>query len=149
MSSLGPWHGGRRGGWDTAPFFTSPYSSEASDPWDYGGGMTSWLRGGDRSEDATAFGPCQWVRREDLKVQVEDNNVLQISGERMVEKEEEGGKWHRVERRRGSFSRRFRLPENTSVEDIKCGLEHGVLTVEVPKKEVQEQPRNVRYIDVA
>ncbi|KAL0286231.1 UNVERIFIED_CONTAM: class I heat shock protein 1 [Sesamum calycinum] len=166
MSSLGPWHGGRRGGWDTAPFFTSPYSSEASDPWDYGGAMTSWLRGGDRSEDATALAHANvdWretdrahifrvdlpgVRREDLKVQVEDNNVLQISGERMVEKEEEGGKWHRVERRRGSFSRRFRLPENASVEDIKCGLEHGVLTVEVPKKEVQEQPRNVRYIDVA
>ncbi|KAL0366454.1 UNVERIFIED_CONTAM: class I heat shock protein 1 [Sesamum radiatum] len=169
MSSLGPWHAGRRGGgggWDAVPFFTSPYSSEASDPWDYGGAMTSWLRFGDRSEDPTALAHANvdWretdrahifrvdlpgVRREDLKVQLEDDNVLQISGERMVEKEEGEGKWHRVERRRGSFLRRFRLPENASVEGIKCGLEHGVLTVEVPKKEVQEQPRNVRYIDVA
>ncbi|KAK6116105.1 hypothetical protein DH2020_008374 [Rehmannia glutinosa] len=89
------------------------------------------------------------VKKEDLRVQVEDSNILQISGDRVVEKEEENDKWHRVERRRGSFSRRFRLPESADVEGIRCGLEHGVLTVEVPKKEVQEEPRNVRFIDVA
>lgn len=89
------------------------------------------------------------VKKEDLKVQVEDDNVLHISGDRVVEKEEENDKWHRVERRRGSFSRRFRLPENAIVDGIKCGLEHGLLTVEVPKKEEQEKPKNVRYIDVA
>ncbi|KAI3459986.1 hypothetical protein Pfo_016649 [Paulownia fortunei] len=157
MTSLGPWHGGRSGGggsWDT-PFF----------PWG-GGAMTSWLQGSDRSEDVAtlAHANVDWretdrahifrvdlpgVKKEDLKVQVEDNNILQISGDRVVEKEEENEKWHRVERRRGSFLRRFRLPENANPDGIKCGLEHGVLTVEVPKKEVQDQQRNVRYIDVA
>lgn len=89
------------------------------------------------------------VRKEDLKVEVEDDSILHISGNRVVEEVDENDKRHRVERRRGSFSRRFRLPENASVEEIKCGLEHGVLTVEMTKKEVQEQPRNVRYIDIA
>lgn len=89
------------------------------------------------------------MKKEDLKVVVEDNNILHISGNRVVEQVDESDKWHRVERRRGSFTRRFRLPENANVEEIKCGLEHGVLTVEMTKKEVQEQPRNVRYIDVA
>ncbi|CAA0842046.1 17.6 kDa class I heat shock protein 1 [Striga hermonthica] len=95
--------------------------------------------------EATVIG----VRREDVKVEVEDDVTLQISVERVVEKEEENDKWHRAERRAGSFSRRFRLPEDADVGGIRCGLEHGVLTVEVPKKDVQEQPRNVRCIDVA
>lgn len=88
------------------------------------------------------------VKREDLKVQIEDDNILEISGERVKEEEQGTDKWHRVERRRGSFRRRFRLPENANVEGISCGLEHGVLTVNVPKKETQEVPRNVRAIDI-
>ncbi|EYU36534.1 hypothetical protein ABFS82_14G277100 [Erythranthe guttata] len=159
MTSLGPWGGGGGG----TPFFTTPFSSDAWD--EYGGAITRG--GGDRREDvaAMAHANVDWretdrahifrvdlpgVKKEDLKVQVEDSNILQISGERVVEKEEENDKWHRVERRRGSFSRRFRLPENANLDGIACGLEHGVLTVEVPKKEVQQdQPKNVRYIDVA
>lgn len=88
------------------------------------------------------------VRKEDLKVHLEDNNVLYICGNRVVEKEEENHRWHRVECSRGSLSRRFRLPENAELDGIECGLEDGVLTVKVPKKEVQEQPRQVKYIDV-
>lgn len=57
-------------------------------------------------------------------------------------------KWHRVERRCGSFIRRFRLPEDANLDEIKCSLDHGVLKVIVPKKEA-EQKKNVRYIDVA
>lgn len=54
---------------------------------------------------------------------------------------------HRVETRRGSFVRRFRLPENAKLEKIDSGLDHGVLTL--TKTNVQETPRNVRHIDVA
>ncbi|KAL2467966.1 Protein DETOXIFICATION 29-like [Forsythia ovata] len=115
MASLGPWHsvGGSK-----FPFFSSPYSSDLWDPCEYGG---DWR-----------------VRKEDLKVQVEVNNILQISGERVIEQEDENDKWHRVERRRGSFSRKFRLPENAKLDEIKGGLEHGVLTLTVPKKETHE-----------
>lgn len=92
------------------------------------------------------------VKKKDLKVQIEeDNNILQIDGERTKEEEQVNDKWHCVERKRGHFMRRFRLPENTKTEEIKCELANGVLTVILPKKEilVQEIPRNVRYIDVA
>ncbi|KAI3841377.1 hypothetical protein MKX03_000004, partial [Papaver bracteatum] len=91
------------------------------------------------------------VRKEEVKVQIEDGNVLQISGEHTKEEEEhERDKWHRFERRRGSFSRRFRLPENAKVDDVKCSLENGVLTVSVPKHvSDQDKPRNVRSIDIA
>lgn len=91
------------------------------------------------------------VRKQDLKVQVENNNILHIiSGESMKEQDEDqNDTWHRDERRRGSFVRRFRLPENADVDHIGCSLEHGVLTVTVPKKETPPQSKNVRQINVA
>ena len=98
------------------------------------------------------------VRKEEVKVHVEDGNILEISGERTEEEEEEeeeeedkSDTWHRVERRRGRFTRRFRLLENANLDgNIKCSLENGVLTVMVPKKETGQETRsNVRYIDIA
>ncbi|KAK6935787.1 Alpha crystallin/Hsp20 domain [Dillenia turbinata] len=77
------------------------------------------------------------LKKEEVKVEVEEGKVLQISGERNVEKEDKNDKWHRIERSRGKFLRRFRLPENAKVEDVKASMENGVLTVTVPKEEVK------------
>uniref|UniRef100_A0A2C9UMT6 SHSP domain-containing protein n=1 Tax=Manihot esculenta TaxID=3983 RepID=A0A2C9UMT6_MANES len=55
------------------------------------------------------------IKKEAVKVEVEEGRVLQISGERSKEKEEKNDKWHRVERSSGKFLRRFRLPENAKV----------------------------------
>ncbi|KAJ4794345.1 hypothetical protein LUZ62_045591 [Rhynchospora pubera] len=78
------------------------------------------------------------VKKEEVKVEVEEGNVLKISGERSKEKEEKNDKWHRVERSSGQFMRRFRLPENAKVDQVKAALENGVLTVTVPKEEVKK-----------
>ncbi|KAF3454614.1 hypothetical protein FNV43_RR05062 [Rhamnella rubrinervis] len=78
------------------------------------------------------------LRKEEVKVEVEDDRVLQISGERNVEKEDKNDTWHRVERSTGKFMRRFRLPENAKMDQIKAGMENGVLTVTVPKEEVKK-----------
>ncbi|CAL9084916.1 unnamed protein product [Musa acuminata var. zebrina] len=56
------------------------------------------------------------VKKEEVKVEVEEGRVLQISGERSKEEEEKSDKWHRVERSSGKFLRRFRLPENAMVD---------------------------------
>ncbi|XP_009380957.3 16.9 kDa class I heat shock protein 1 [Musa acuminata AAA Group] len=78
------------------------------------------------------------VKKEEVKVEVEDGRVLQISGERSREEEEKkNDKWHRVERSSGRFLRRFRLPENAKVDEVKASMEDGVLTVTVPKHEVK------------
>jgi len=34
--------------------------------------------------------------------------------------------------------RRFRLPENAKVNEVKASMENGVLTVTVPKEEVKK-----------
>jgi len=43
-----------------------------------------------------------------------------------------------VERSSGKFMRRFRLPENAKVNEVKASMENGVLTVTVPKEEVKK-----------
>ena len=78
------------------------------------------------------------LKKEEVKVEVEDGNVLQISGERSKEQEEKNDRWHRVERSSGKFLRRFRLPENAKTEQIKASMENGVLTVTVPKEEAKK-----------
>ncbi|PWA84139.1 HSP20-like chaperone [Artemisia annua] len=70
----------------------------------------------------------------DIKVQVEDDNVLVISGERKREEEEkEGVKYVRMERRIGKFMRKFSLPENANIDKISAVCQDGVLTVTVEK----------------
>ncbi|XP_071734484.1 18.5 kDa class I heat shock protein-like [Rutidosis leptorrhynchoides] len=78
------------------------------------------------------------LKKEEVKVEVEDDRVLQISGERNKESKEKGDTWHRVERSSGKFMRRFRLPENAKVDQVKAAMENGVLTVTVPKAEVKK-----------
>ncbi|XP_021894587.1 17.3 kDa class I heat shock protein-like [Carica papaya] len=87
------------------------------------------------------------MKKEEVKVEIEENNVLQISGERHVEKEDKNDTWHRVERSSGKFSRRFRLPENVKMDRVKASMENGVLTVTVPKAEVKKP--DVKAIEIS
>ncbi|AES99494.1 putative small heat shock protein HSP20 [Medicago truncatula] len=87
------------------------------------------------------------LKKEEVKVEIEDGNVLQISGERNKEQEEKDDKWHRVERSSGKFMRRFRLPENVKMDQVKAGMENGVLTVTVPKEE--EKKSEVKSIEIS
>ncbi|PWA69618.1 class II heat shock protein [Artemisia annua] len=84
----------------------------------------------------------------DIKVQVEDDNVLVISGERKREEEEkEGVKYVRMERRIGKFMRKFSLPENANIDKISAVCQDGVLTVTVEKLPPPE-PKKPKLIQV-
>jgi len=87
------------------------------------------------------------LKKEEVKVEIEDDRVLQISGERNVEKEDKNDTWHRVERSCGKFLRRFRLPENAKMDQVKASMENGVLTVTVPKEKVKKP--EVKAIDIS
>ncbi|KAK0604794.1 hypothetical protein LWI29_019539 [Acer saccharum] len=86
------------------------------------------------------------MKEEEVKVEVEDDRVILISGERNVDKEDKNDTWHRVERSRGRFSRRFRLPGNVKIDQIKASLENGVLTVTLPKHVVEKS--DVKSIEI-
>ncbi|KAK3206410.1 hypothetical protein Dsin_020456 [Dipteronia sinensis] len=87
------------------------------------------------------------MKKEEVKVEVEDDKVILISGERNVEKEDKNDTWHRVERSRGRFSRRFRLPENVKIDQIMASMENGVLTVTLPKHEAKKS--DVKAIEIS
>ncbi|KAI3418307.1 uncharacterized protein J3R85_013777 [Psidium guajava] len=83
----------------------------------------------------------------DIKVQVEDENVLVISGERKRDEEKEGAKYLRVERRVGKIMRKFVLPENANTEAVSAVCRDGVLTVTVEKLPPPE-PKKPKTIEV-
>ncbi|CAA6672351.1 unnamed protein product [Spirodela intermedia] len=87
------------------------------------------------------------VKKEEVKVEVEEGRILQISGQRNKEKEEKRDRWHRVERSSGGFLRRFRLPENAKADLVQASMENGVLTVTVPKEEVKKP--EVKSIEIS
>jgi HSP20 family protein len=75
------------------------------------------------------------VNKEDVKVTI-DNGVLTIRGERKQEKEEEGKKFHRVERYYGSFTRSFTLPDNVDETKVKASFKDGMLNLQIEKTEI-------------
>ncbi|KAF5747474.1 15.7 kDa heat shock protein peroxisomal-like [Tripterygium wilfordii] len=91
--------------------------------------------------------------KEDIKVQIEDGNILHIKGEGKKKDEEPNGKdttvWHVAERGTGNgeFSRQIELPENVKLDQIKAQVENGVLTIVVPKDSSSKQSKS-RNINV-
>ena len=85
----------------------------------------------------------------EIKVQVEGDNVLVISGERKreEEKDKEGAKYVRMERRMGKLMRKFVLPENANTDAISAVCQDGVLTVSVQKLPPPE-PKKPKTIEV-
>jgi len=74
---------------------------------------------------------------DDIEVNLVGNR-LTISGKREEEDKEDTDRYFAYERTYGSFSRTFRLPDGVDVDHLKAELDHGVLTLTVPKRpEVQ------------
>ncbi|WP_006788546.1 Hsp20/alpha crystallin family protein [Thiorhodospira sibirica] len=72
-----------------------------------------------------------------------ENGILSISGQRSYENVEEKENFKRVERVRGSFYRRFSLPDTADADKISARSTNGVLEVRIPKQE-KIQPRRIQ-----
>ena len=98
---------------------------------------TSWMPTVDISETENGFeirAELPGVSEEDVNVSVTDNR-LTIKGEKRQEAETDEKNYRRVERRYGSFQRRFTLPKHIETDAIKAEFKDGVLTLEIPKAE--------------
>ncbi len=71
---------------------------------------------------------------EDIKIQVEDG-ILTIRAEHHGDEEQEREGWYLRERFTGEVERQLRLGKNVNGENIEAELEHGVLTLTLPKVE--------------
>ena len=79
-------------------------------------------------------------RKEELTLALE-NGYLTVSAAKGLNKDEsKKGKVIRKERYEGSMQRSFYVGENLTEEEIKASFNHGVLHLEVPKKEKAKLP---------
>jgi HSP20 family protein len=80
------------------------------------------------------------VNKEDVKVTAEAGMVT-IMGERKFEKDENGRRYHRVERAYGTFGRSFSLPDDANPARVSAEFKDGVLTVHLLKDEKARSPQ--------
>ena len=83
------------------------------------------------------------VKKEDIKVSVAED-VLTISGERAMMKEEKSKKCRRIERSYGSFARSFALPDDADPGKVAAEFRDGLLKVRLSTS----AKRQVRTVDV-
>ncbi|HEY6613228.1 MAG TPA: Hsp20/alpha crystallin family protein [Vicinamibacterales bacterium] len=86
------------------------------------------------------------VNREDVEVTVE-NNTLTLKGTKSLPTDVKEEQFRRVERRYGSFSRSFTLPNTVDASKVSADHKNGVLTVKLPYRE-EAKPRTIN-VEVA
>lgn len=97
--------------------------------------VADWMPSVDISETDTAYlikAEIPDVKKEDVKVTIQDG-MLTIQGERKLDKEEKGKKFHRIERSYGSFVRSFQVPDDADETAVKAEFKDGMINVTLPK----------------
>lgn len=80
-------------------------------------------------------------KREDVTIEVHEG-VLTIKAQHREEREQNGERYYRKERRESSMSRRVALPSTVAEHQAEATLADGVLTLRLPKNE-KAQPRKI------
>lgn len=75
------------------------------------------------------------IHEKDIHIQIEDGNLLNISGKRYEEIKKEDKSFTHLEKTYGEFYRNFQLSSHIDPEGIQARYKNGVLEVLVPKKE--------------
>ena len=94
------------------------------------------------------------MTKDDFKLCINENNELVISLEKNESKEnkndkdEKNGTWLRREFSYASYSQSFVIPEDIEIEKITARMEHGVLNIVLPKKEVVNKAPATRQIAI-
>ena len=106
---------------------------------------SQWVPRVDIKEEAHRFvlyADIPGVNPEDIEVQM-DKGMLTIKGERRGEATLETESYSRIERRHGSFHRRFALPDSADPDGISASGQHGVLQITIPKRP-ETTPRRIQ-----
>jgi HSP20 family molecular chaperone IbpA len=87
------------------------------------------------------------VKKEDVKFAVADGIII-ISGERKLEREDQGENAIRIASVYGAFARSFVLPDYADANGIHAESKDGVLRIHVPKTK-RSEPWRSRFIESA
>jgi HSP20 family protein len=118
--------------------------------------MNGLLEGNGRTNQAWVPALDVWETEEEIvyaldlpgipeeKISVElDDGALTISAEREHTQEETEDRFYRYERRYGTFSRTFGVPQGVTEGDVSAEYKNGVLEVHVKKPE-QPKPKRIQ-----
>ncbi len=86
------------------------------------------------------------VAHDEIAIEVEDG-VLTVSATRERSSEVDTERFHRLERRTGTFSRAVGLPQGVTEDEITASYTDGVLKIVVPKPEQQKPKRIAISVD--
>jgi len=78
----------------------------------------------------------------DIDIRLE-NNQLTVRGERRFENEQKEENFHRIERRYGSFSRSFTLPNTVNTDGVTANYVNGVLKIQLAKR-AEAKPKQIK-----
>ena len=81
------------------------------------------------------------MNREDIELTVE-HNTLTLKGARKRPAEVKAEQFRRMERRYGSFTRSFGLPNTVDASKVTADYKNGILTVKLPFRE-EAKPRTI------
>jgi HSP20 family protein len=104
----------------------------------------SWIPRVDIHEEDERFvvtADLPGVEGKDIEITAE-KGVLTLKGERRSANKSSKDGYESIERARGTFLRRFTLPESVDAEAIKASHVNGVLEIAIPKRPT-EQPRRI------
>jgi HSP20 family protein len=111
------------------------------------GNAITWTPAVDIFEDEHAIAikvELPEVNKEDIGIDVQED-LLVITGERKLEREEKLEDYTRIERNYGSFCRSFSLPDYVDKKRISAECENGVLRLTLPKnKQMKAVPAQAR-----
>lgn len=96
----------------------------------------------ERDEEIEISAELPGLDREDIDVSLSED-VLSISGEKRVEREEEKGSVYRMERSYGSFRRQVALPCEIEAGQVEANFKNGVLTITLPKVCTEEARKRI------
>jgi HSP20 family protein len=82
------------------------------------------------------------IPEDEISVELDDG-ALTITAQRERRQEQSEERFYRFERRYGSFSRTFGVPQGVTESDINAEYRHGVLEVHVRKPE-QPKPKRIQ-----
>lgn len=82
------------------------------------------------------------LKENEIDIRLE-NNTLTLRGERKFEAEQKEENFRRLERRYGSFTRSFTLPNSVDPEKVTAQYENGVLNIQLAKK-AEAKPKQIK-----
>ena len=90
------------------------------------------------------------MTKDDFQIHIDDNDNLVITMEKKSENKEERKKEHYLRREfsYSKFQQSIILPDNVEKNKITAKVEHGILSIDIPKTVDKEVQKTTRTIDI-